>query len=299
MYAFIKYHASLLFRINQCLLLGKLLNMVDLNKTAQLEKFISSPRLNSYKVIIGNDNTTELIGAYNWNKNVSTTIYPILQCLEITLRNALNLNIKDHFNMSDWYSFLLKKGGDKKFIEELKEKPDLGDSFYRNGISIGPRNSRKRWNSYHENMLKSTKKRLQNAGKTANSNAIVAELMFGFWVGLFEQSYRDIDADNSIWPHIESSAFPNLSPQDRNSSLIHTKLLELKTLRNRISHHEPVWKFSTVIDKESAISYLHDRINDALFIIKGISIDRHDYLVNSGKVINFKNVCSLNSLNNT
>jgi hypothetical protein len=273
--------------------------MMDLNKTTQLEKFISSPRLNSYKVIIGNDNAAELIGAYNWNKNVSTAIYPILQCLEITLRNALNLNVKDHFNMSDWYSFLLKQGGNKKFIDELKVKPDLNVNFFRNGISIGPRNKRKRWTSYHENMLKTAIKRLHNANKTATSNAIIAELMFGFWVGLFEQSYRDIEANNSIWPHIESSVFPNLSQQDRNSSLIHTKLLELKTLRNRISHHEPVWKFSTVMDKESAISYLYDRINDALFIIKGISIDRHDYLVNSGKVMDFKNVCSLNGLNNT
>jgi hypothetical protein len=269
---------------------------MNLNEITQLEMFISRPRLLSYKVITGNENTSHLIGAYNWNKQVSTAIYPILQCLEVTLRNALNLEIKKHFNMSDWYNLLLKHGGDKKFTDELSVNPALDGNFFRNNISQPPRRGRKRWTSYHENMLKAAKRRLDNTNKSHSSNAIIAELMFGFWVGLFEQSYRDIDPQISIWPHIESNLFPNLSQEERKSSSILTKLIELKTLRNRLSHHEPIWKCGAVTDKNLAISYLNEIVNDALFIIKGISIERYTSLALSGKILSFRGVCSIGML---
>jgi hypothetical protein len=62
---------------------------------------------------------------------------------------------------------------------------------------------------------------------------IVAELKFGFWVRLFSHAY-----DKSLWvPHLRT-IFP--VRLDGSRSLVHGRLVELKTLRNRIAHHERI-----------------------------------------------------------
>ena len=60
---------------------------------------------------------------------------------------------------------------------------------------------------------------------------IIAELTFAFWGRLFSDSY-----DKTLWiPHLRR-IFP-LKLQNRRSQ-IRGRLLQLKTLRNRIAHHE-------------------------------------------------------------
>nr|OEF63541.1 hypothetical protein A152_06285 [Vibrio tasmaniensis 1F-187] len=267
-----------------------------MSNMSNLQNMISNPRLNSYQSITGSSNASELIGAYLWNKDISSAIYPIFQCLEVSLRNSLNESIKAHFAMSDWFPYLLKIGGDKKYQSELSSNPNLDSTFFRNGISTPPRSGRTRWTSYHESMLKTAKNRLSKEGKALTANAIVAELMFGFWVSLFEQSYRSISPSNSIWPHIERDVFPNLSTTERDSNNIHQKLLSLKELRNRYSHHEPVWKHSSVSDKHTAISYLKQLIDDAVMIIQGISLERYNKLKSSGHIAHFDGMCTVTML---
>jgi hypothetical protein len=62
---------------------------------------------------------------------------------------------------------------------------------------------------------------------------IVAELKFGFWVRLFSHTY-----DKNLWiPHLRH-IFP--IKFDNSRSFIHGRLVDLKTLRNRIAHHERI-----------------------------------------------------------
>ncbi|HET6841774.1 MAG TPA: Abi family protein [Candidatus Angelobacter sp.] len=61
---------------------------------------------------------------------------------------------------------------------------------------------------------------------------IVAELTFAFWVRLLAWPY-----EKSLWvPHLRR-IFPM---RFTNPSVIHGRLVELKTLRNRIAHHERI-----------------------------------------------------------
>jgi hypothetical protein len=63
------------------------------------------------------------------------------------------------------------------------------------------------------------------------SGRVLAELTFAFWGRLFSGSY-----EKTLWvPHLRK-IFP-LKLQDRRSQ-IRARLLQLKTLRNRIAHHE-------------------------------------------------------------
>jgi len=62
---------------------------------------------------------------------------------------------------------------------------------------------------------------------------IVAELKFGFWVRLFSHAY-----DKTLWvPHLRT-IFPVRF--DGKRSFLHGRLVDLKTLRNRIAHHERI-----------------------------------------------------------
>jgi hypothetical protein len=60
---------------------------------------------------------------------------------------------------------------------------------------------------------------------------VVAELNFAFWVRLFSAPY-----DKTLWVPQLRKIFPLRLQSSRR--LIHGRLVELKTLRNRIAHHE-------------------------------------------------------------
>jgi hypothetical protein len=69
-------------------------------------------------------------------------------------------------------------------------------------------------------------------GSAASPGKVVAELSFGFWINMAARGYHW-----SLWQPCLHRAFP-VSHLAR--PLIHTRLEAIRTLRNRIAHHEPV-----------------------------------------------------------
>ena len=259
---------------------------------SNLEIYISKPRLQSYSTLTGTSDLKGLSGAYLWNKRVSAAVYPIIQCLEVSLRNSIHKEASTHFNAPDWFDQITKLAGHTKFNAYLTSRPNDTSKLYRNGGSSGPRTGKKIWTSNHEQMLKRAKNKLLKDGKRASPDAVVAELMFGFWVGLFEGHYSDILSNTLLWPHLERKVFPNLAASTARHQIIKVKLEAIKALRNRLSHHEPVWKSRGVHSSQDAILYLNDIVNDLILIIGGISNDRARVLVESGVVNYFRGICS-------
>jgi hypothetical protein len=79
-------------------------------------------------------------------------------------------------------------------------------------------------------MIAEAKKFLTDRGEATNPNKVLAELSFRFWVGLFSRKY------DRLWVSQLQAAF---SPRPIRQDL-HVKLDRLRTLRNRIAHHEPI-----------------------------------------------------------
>jgi hypothetical protein len=77
-------------------------------------------------------------------------------------------------------------------------------------------------------------------GNKAAPGKVVAELTFGFWVDLCSKRNKNI-----VWVHRKLfGAFPNTAlTRDQ----IHQRLKMVQSLRNRISHHEPVLTSSKVL----------------------------------------------------
>ena len=72
---------------------------------------------------------------------------------------------------------------------------------------------------------------LRREGKTESPGRVVAAASFGFWVGLFARAYEE-----SLWRPLLHRAFEPVPSR----AVVHEQLDRLRTLRNRIAHHESI-----------------------------------------------------------
>jgi hypothetical protein len=171
--------------------------LYDGHNLSVLARSVSTTRLRRYLTIAGGD-TAHALRLYMWNTALSESLYGPLQGLEITLRNKIHECLMAMFGVH-WY-----------------DNPRVGIQF-----------AQRRQIDDAKNTLRSQNKPLEPA-------RMVAELNFGFWVGLFGRKY-----ENNLWrPHLRP-LFVNIpAPLLRKDA--HKALDEIRFLRNRIAHHESI-----------------------------------------------------------
>ncbi len=96
-------------------------------------------------------------------------------------------------------------------------------------------------------MIDSATRGLRQQGKEVTSSGLVAEMSFGFWVALFAKRF-----DQQLWRVALHRAF---EPTPARSEL-HRQLEQLRALRNRIAHHEPILKRDLNGDYEALLEVL-------------------------------------------
>ena len=161
---------------------------------------ISSPRLGSYRSQETGGDVRSSIAHYMWNITLSESLYPCLQGAEITLRNSMNDSASNRFNSKTWFDTVL----------------------------IAPEIS----------SLNSAKTRTIQQNKAMPPDNIVAQTIFGFWVGLFHNRYEKI-----LWPQLLRDVFPNMPRELRTRSYAFGRLRRIRNLRNRVFHYEPIWQW--------------------------------------------------------
>jgi len=246
---------------------------VDQDFIDALKDKLSSFRLDPYSTYFNCQNEAEALGVYQWNKAVSTAFYPLLQAVEVTLRNSIHNAARLHFSgNSDWFRMNRFPNAKKYVVKNIYK--------YR-GDWVTP---------------------------TPTANDAVSKLTFGFWVTLLTSTYDDPVNNSQLWPTLIPTAFPNASGYKATRSYIHERFELIKNFRNRISHHEPLWKIQDVIDgggvilraapttPEESIARLQEYIDVTLEALKWLSIERHEFLVSSGVEEHLRAVCSLDAL---
>lgn len=79
--------------------------------------------------------------------------------------------------------------------------------------------------------IQKAKDSILEAGEVVTSGRVISEVNFGFWVRLVGSCY-----DKTIWgPYIR-----RIFPLKVRRKALHTRLLSLKSLRNRIAHHQRI-----------------------------------------------------------
>lgn len=247
---------------------------VDQQFLNAIENTISKPRLDSYRSYFGCETDEEVVGAYLWNKAVSTGFYPLLQAVEITLRNAIHLNATNHFSGNqEWY--LMRKFPEaKRQAEKCYFKPHT-KTF------LDPRPS---------------------------PDSVVASLTFGFWVSLLTHQYGDPVKNKKLWPGLIPLVFPNARGVQATRARLHQRFKFIKDFRNRVSHHEPIWKIKDAIDgggklirrgpvtPQESIQRLTEYVGLLLESLKWMSLERHDFVIEMGAPDHIRQLCTMEAL---
>jgi len=187
----------------------------DAPTIANLEAALSVDRLSSYLAASHGD-PRHAIALHEWNTRVSAAFYVPLQAVEVGLRNACHRELTALFGPS-WHDEPSFLSLDRGFPEDIRM----------------------------------AKERLRHLARAVDTPHIVAELSFGFWTTLLSRRL-----EHSLWIRGLRRAFPRvqrisgISPARR---IVADRFGYLRTFRNRIAHHEPIFSRALQADHASLL----------------------------------------------
>ena len=171
-----------------------------------LETSLSPERLATY-VTRASGNRERAVRLYTWNTAISAAFYGPLQGLEVALRNAMHRELSAKYGAA-WY-----------------DNPACGLDLRTEGRIAVARSE------------------LRRDGYADDPPHVVATLSFGFWVALLGAGGRVAGAgranyEMTLWRPALFRAFRHAKISRKSA---HAPLDYLRTFRNRIAHHEPIF----------------------------------------------------------
>lgn len=181
---------------------------------------LSPERVTTYAAAAGGDRARAL-RLYTWNTAVSAAFYGPLQGLEVALRNAMHRELAATYGPT-WY-----------------DDPACG-------LDAGT-----------QRRVEGAKDDLRRDGHAVDPPRLVAALPFGFWVALLGRGGRGgglgapkRNYEMTLWRPCLHKAFPHAKVSRVQA---HRPLDYLRTLRNRIAHHEPIFARHLEADYRSIV----------------------------------------------
>lgn len=137
---------------------------------------------------------------YRWNLTVSTAFFESIHYFEVAFRNCVDGAV------AAWVA---------------TGEPEVTSWFDDSTVPL----SEGAWRQVQQ-----AKERIVDAGQVVAHGRIVAELSLGFWEALLSDRYN-----RTIWATCLKDAFPGTRRQR-----LHDAVDQIRRLRNRIAHHEPL-----------------------------------------------------------
>ncbi len=160
------------------------------------------------------------LARYYWNAELCRTYYPILQALEVALRNSLDRALAPAFPVRNF----------EHVDSWLDRRPRVVVHVGGDDAVARAKSKLTGWDP------------VQNCYRHAppKHGDLVAGMSFGFWVGLLEAAYDNPGTRGVyFWPDQAKRVFPGASGETMTT--IRVAFNELRHFRNRVFHHEPVW----------------------------------------------------------
>lgn len=187
---------------------------------------ISAPRLGSYRKFFQPQTDEELLGIYRWHEDLCTHFNHILKWVEVAMRNGFHVALSAHYGAKgsvgarDWYHHIQLSKHSVDSVHKITHRA--------NGMPRRP---------------------------VPTPDDVVAKLTLGFWPALLEVE-RDAAGRRMSWHQI----LPLLVPGHRypheafwrqraNRDALQARLELCTYLRNRIAHHEPIWKQGALLEE--------------------------------------------------
>lgn len=193
----------------------------DTEKTPQALASLMHPDRFAPFLTAANGDPQRAVNLYAWNIEVSSAFWGSFHMLEVSLRNTLHARLSQIAGKEEWWTTDLP-------IHNFERK-QINDALQK----------------------------VAKSQTTPTPGHVIAELNFGFWVGLLANNYHA-----GLWVNTLEFAFPNYSGLRRD---LHFKLERLRKLRNRIAHHEPIYGRDLKLDYEM-ICFIIDYISPEISI---------------------------------
>jgi Abi-like protein len=174
-------------------------------KFQEFENIMSPTRMSRYKFAC-NGNTKKAMTLYRYNLHLSQELFTVISCVEIALRNAINIHYSQ-IHGHDW----------------LRDSVNIGGMF-------DTQNCRRTRSLIQQDINK--------LGQNYTHPKLIAEMDFGFWRYLFAQPQYFASGQSllQIFP-----AKPRSTPTIQyNQTYVFNQLGLINDIRNRIAHHEPI-----------------------------------------------------------
>uniref|UniRef100_A6VRX3 Abi family protein n=1 Tax=Marinomonas sp. (strain MWYL1) TaxID=400668 RepID=A6VRX3_MARMS len=250
------------------------------NQSALINQLISNKRLESYKAVFHCSNEAELIGAYLWNIEVCSALFPLLTSAEVTLRNSI-----DHALTQSFGRFWWRKGRLRYNSYAPDKEPPFSVSAITNNFSKAT------------NQVKRDKQARYNiANVRPLHQEIIAKTEFSTWEFILDNEFM---GDELIWPAQLGKVFQGKWPSTSAASMLSSTKDLVKTVRefrNRVSHNEPIWKRYGVGSQEDSIAHLHEKIDRIYKLILLISPRKAELVKEQNFLSSAMRVCSTNEI---
>ena len=192
----------------------------------KIERSLSPERFRWY-VKAAKGDRAKAVRLYERNTSLSEALYGLIQGFEVPFRNAITRLLSDAYG-AEWY------------------------------LAI-------KWQYAQENAVAEAEKAIRNGQKDLTPGRVVSQLTLGFWTALIGSVY-----EKALWVPCLHRAFPTATKslllstgQEKVVTIarheISKRVNEIKTLRNRIAHHEcilPLASEKTYCDIVEAIHWL-------------------------------------------
>lgn len=152
--------------------------------------------------------------AYSQNLLLSEAMMPALNVLEIALRNGINRRLMALYKRPDWWDAWQ---GNSDFTWQCNEV----------SLAIS---------------------KLARRKEPQTPDKIVAELTFGFWCSLFNAKFQLV-----LWQDLRL-VFARCPKPERKRHNVSTLLNQVRDLRNRVMHHEPLLWLSPSLAHQHALA---------------------------------------------
>ncbi|MFJ7020419.1 Abi family protein [Streptomyces sp. NPDC101117] len=183
----------------------------------RLVEVISAERFQPFLDECGGDQD-QAIRLYAWDSEVARALQSPLRDLEVALRNRVHNQLGGRYGQSDWWNV-------------RRAEPN------RHGLDE----------------IDAAEQKLARRKRTYDTCDVVAQLSFGFWVGLLGKGGRGGNYEMKYW----NPSLRHLFREHRGGrETLHSQFDRMRTLRNRIAHQERIFHRHLDQDFRTAVALL-------------------------------------------
>lgn len=201
---------------------------------------LSTQRLSSYQ-----SRDVAPLNLYKWNIALSESLYPLLNTVEVALRNRLHSEIAKTINNNTW---LLDRN--ERILKLLHDH----------------------WTIKLDTNIRECRKK-----NKLDEGHLIAEMSFGFWTTLLGNQF---EYQQFLWPKLKSVVFPFAHGVRIHN--IRKQFKAIRDLRNRVFHYEAIWHWSDLQEKHDLIIEAINWLDPALLHL--VAIDRFKSVFSKGPV---------------